>query len=262
IGEAPPPSAAERRRLASSPFLAHDEADLQDNDDRQMSDDTSPPGESLEVAEGGTPPLDPEAQAAISPATARRLQEANKVLSLLTKFRANGRDEDLREAFVRLMFGEMQVASEYQEAWAALKRQLLELHTIANSGPHQVEHGRSRAQAREALHFLFKNDVPQDSLKHQVDDVIYAAIGGAKAAGRTQEQQAQTLSVEILPVLYRNLGVPNQHLSVEAIMKRYRRTEQAKREGRTLEEADAATLRRRLNPRKYGSEKRPKPAKP
>lgn len=225
---------------------------MQDNDDRQMSDDTSPTGESRASAEADTPPLAPEANATVSPATARQLEEATKVLSLLTKFRADGRDQDLREAFVRLMFGEMQVASEYQEAWAALKRQLLELHTIANSGPHQVEHGRSRAQAREALHFLFKNDVPQDSLKHQVDDVIHAAIRSLDPNERTQEEQAEHLTNEILPALYRSLGVPNEHLSVEAIMKRYRRAEQARREGPTLQGLDAATLRRRLNPRKYG----------
>jgi hypothetical protein len=180
---------------------------------------------------------------------------------LLKAFAEHGRAEDLRDALMRALFGgALHAAPGYEEVWRTLRRQLLALHTITNSGRGSSKDRFSRDEARTILATLFKNELQVDGLKAIVNEAILAGMAN-KALG-SQEKRASHLATKILPALYENIGVADEHLNDEAIIKRWRRMKQDAKANAQLEDRSAGELRRLLRPRKYGTKKIPKPSKP
>ena len=187
--------------------------------------------------------------------------EAARIASRLKAFVEHGREEDLRDALMRVLFGAaLQPALGYEKVWRELRVQLLALHTIANSGTTSPDDRFSRDEARDVLANLFRNEVQVDRAKAIVNEAILAGMAD-KSLG-SQEKRATHLASKVLPALYLRMGVADEHLTDEAIMKRWRRMKQDAKENAQLKDLSTGELRRRLDPRKYGAKKKPKPGEP
>jgi hypothetical protein len=185
-------------------------------------------------------------------------QEAARIASLLKAFDERGREEDLRDVLMRVLFGAALLpAPGYEKVWRELRVQLLALHTIANSGTTSPDDRFSRDEARDVLANLFRNEVQADRAKAIVNEAVLAGMAD-KSLG-SQEKRATHLAEKVLPALYLRMGVADEHLTDEAIMKRWRRMKQDAKENTELEALPIDELRRRLHPRKYGAKKKPKP---
>jgi len=209
-------------------------ANHQDNDNHEMSE-----------PESTLPPPD---------------EEVARIAWLLRAFAEHGRGEDLRDALMRFLFGAaLQAAPGYEKVWRELRVELLALHTIANSGSTSPDDRFSRDEARDVLANLFRNAVQVDRANAIVNEAILAMAD--KSLG-SQEKRAAHLATKTLPALYARMGVPDEHLTDEAIMKRWRRMKLDANANTQVKDLPIDELRRRLHPRKYGLKKRPKPDEP
>jgi hypothetical protein len=195
-----------------------------------------------------------------SPRPSPAEEEAARIGALLKKFADDGNEEHLRDAFLRVLFtSALSAAPGYESVWRDLRRELFDLHAIANSGPTGPENRFSREEARKILAGLFRNEIQADRVKTCVNAAILVGMRD-KSVG-SQEKRAAHLAAQVLPAVYESMGVEDERLGEEAIMKRWRRMKKDAKANRRLNDLSVDELRHRLHPRESGSKKGPKRGK-